>query len=112
MTYLPMSWDHRALDGAMAARFLGRVKERLEAGRRVMAVGVHGLSLPSSSTPPLAPAVPTTRRSPPSRGARSGVPMIVAIHSTALGPALGGAADLAYPDPRDAERDALRLRRE
>jgi 2-oxoglutarate dehydrogenase E2 component (dihydrolipoamide succinyltransferase) len=31
MTYLPMSWDHRALDGAEAARFLGRVKARLEA---------------------------------------------------------------------------------
>ena len=30
MTYLPMSWDHRALDGAEAARFLSRVKGRLE----------------------------------------------------------------------------------
>ena len=30
MTYLPMSWDHRALDGATAARFLGHVKDRLE----------------------------------------------------------------------------------
>jgi pyruvate/2-oxoglutarate dehydrogenase complex dihydrolipoamide acyltransferase (E2) component len=30
MTYLCMSWDHRALDGAVAARFLGRVKDRLE----------------------------------------------------------------------------------
>ena len=30
MTYLPMSWDHRALDGAEAARFLSRVKPRLE----------------------------------------------------------------------------------
>jgi 2-oxoglutarate dehydrogenase dihydrolipoamide succinyltransferase (E2 component) len=30
MTYLCMSWDHRALDGADAARFLGSVKERLE----------------------------------------------------------------------------------
>ncbi|HYU60970.1 MAG TPA: dihydrolipoamide acetyltransferase family protein [Solirubrobacterales bacterium] len=30
MTYLPMSWDHRALDGVEAARFLSRVKERLE----------------------------------------------------------------------------------
>jgi 2-oxoglutarate dehydrogenase complex dihydrolipoamide succinyltransferase (E2) component len=30
MTYLPMSWDHRALDGATAARFLGRIKARLE----------------------------------------------------------------------------------
>ncbi len=30
MTYLCMSWDHRALDGAEAARFLGDVKARLE----------------------------------------------------------------------------------
>ena len=30
MTYLPMSWDHRALDGAVAAKFLSRVKSRLE----------------------------------------------------------------------------------
>jgi 2-oxoglutarate dehydrogenase E2 component (dihydrolipoamide succinyltransferase) len=33
MTYLCMSWDHRALDGADAARFLGSVKERLERWR-------------------------------------------------------------------------------
>jgi 2-oxoglutarate dehydrogenase dihydrolipoamide succinyltransferase (E2 component) len=32
MTYLCMSWDHRALDGAEAARFLGSVKDRLESG--------------------------------------------------------------------------------
>ena len=32
MAYLPLSWDHRALDGADAARFLGGVKERLEGG--------------------------------------------------------------------------------
>ncbi len=30
MTNLCMSWDHRALDGAQAARFLGDVKDRLE----------------------------------------------------------------------------------
>jgi 2-oxoglutarate dehydrogenase complex dihydrolipoamide succinyltransferase (E2) component len=30
MAFLPMSWDHRALDGAAAARFLARVKDRLE----------------------------------------------------------------------------------
>ncbi len=30
MTYLCMSWDHRALDGADAARFLGAIKRRLE----------------------------------------------------------------------------------
>jgi 2-oxoglutarate dehydrogenase E2 component (dihydrolipoamide succinyltransferase) len=32
MSYLCMSWDHRALDGALAARFLGSVRERLEGG--------------------------------------------------------------------------------
>jgi pyruvate/2-oxoglutarate dehydrogenase complex dihydrolipoamide acyltransferase (E2) component len=30
MTYLCMSWDHRALDGALAAQFLGSVKAHLE----------------------------------------------------------------------------------
>ena len=30
MTYLCLSWDHRALDGAVAARFLADVKARLE----------------------------------------------------------------------------------
>jgi len=32
MAYLPLSWDHRALDGATAARFLSRIKELLEGG--------------------------------------------------------------------------------
>jgi 2-oxoglutarate dehydrogenase complex dihydrolipoamide succinyltransferase (E2) component len=32
MSYLCMSWDHRALDGAEAARFLAGVKEALEEG--------------------------------------------------------------------------------
>ena len=31
MTYLCMSWDHRALDGALAAQFLAALKARLEA---------------------------------------------------------------------------------
>ena len=30
MSYLCMSWDHRALDGAVAARFLAQIKETLE----------------------------------------------------------------------------------
>ena len=30
MTYLCMSWDHRALDGALSAQFLATVKRRLE----------------------------------------------------------------------------------
>jgi len=32
MSYLCMSWDHRALDGAEAARFLGELKQGLEGG--------------------------------------------------------------------------------
>jgi len=31
MTYLCMSWDHRALDGAYAAQFLTEVRRRIEA---------------------------------------------------------------------------------
>jgi 2-oxoglutarate dehydrogenase E2 component (dihydrolipoamide succinyltransferase) len=30
MTYLCMSWDHRALDGALAAQFLAALRGRLE----------------------------------------------------------------------------------
>jgi 2-oxoglutarate dehydrogenase E2 component (dihydrolipoamide succinyltransferase) len=33
MSYLCMSWDHRALDGAEAARFLGELRAGLEQGR-------------------------------------------------------------------------------
>jgi 2-oxoglutarate dehydrogenase E2 component (dihydrolipoamide succinyltransferase) len=33
MSYLCMSWDHRALDGAEAARFLGELRQGLEKGR-------------------------------------------------------------------------------
>jgi pyruvate/2-oxoglutarate dehydrogenase complex dihydrolipoamide acyltransferase (E2) component len=30
MTILGMSWDHRALDGALAAQFLASLRQRLE----------------------------------------------------------------------------------
>jgi pyruvate/2-oxoglutarate dehydrogenase complex dihydrolipoamide acyltransferase (E2) component len=30
MVYLSMSWDHRMIDGATAAQFLGRLKQNLE----------------------------------------------------------------------------------
>jgi len=30
MTYLCMSWDHRALDGALAAQFLSTLKRLIE----------------------------------------------------------------------------------
>ena len=33
MVYLALSYDHRIVDGADAARFLVTVKERLEAGQ-------------------------------------------------------------------------------
>lgn len=43
------------------------------------------------------------------RGPRAGVPTIVAVHSTVLGPALGGCRMWAYPTLEDGIRDALRL---
>ncbi len=45
------------------------------------------------------------------RGTRSGRYVIVAIHSTALGPALGGVRLWHYPATTDGIRDALRLAR-
>ncbi|MDP9187999.1 MAG: Glu/Leu/Phe/Val dehydrogenase family protein [Actinomycetota bacterium] len=43
------------------------------------------------------------------RGERTGIYVIVAIHSTALGPALGGARLWRYGTPGDGIADALRL---
>ena len=43
------------------------------------------------------------------RGERSGLYCVVAIHSTALGPALGGLRMWQYPETVHAARDALRL---
>ena len=43
------------------------------------------------------------------RGGRSGRTLIVALHSTALGPAAGGCRLREYPDWRDGLDDALRL---
>jgi leucine dehydrogenase len=45
------------------------------------------------------------------RGSRSGLYTMVAVHSTALGPALGGCRMWHYDDSRAAIRDALRLSR-
>jgi leucine dehydrogenase len=45
------------------------------------------------------------------RGERSGVYCIVAVHSTARGPSLGGCRMWRYDDSRAAVRDALRLSR-
>lgn len=43
------------------------------------------------------------------RGRRTGLYVIVAVHSTVLGPALGGARLWCYRTPGDAVADALRL---
>jgi glutamate dehydrogenase/leucine dehydrogenase len=43
------------------------------------------------------------------RGRRAGLPVIVAVHSTALGQAIGGCRLARYPDWRDGLADALRL---
>ncbi|HEY2166354.1 MAG TPA: 2-oxo acid dehydrogenase subunit E2 [Jatrophihabitantaceae bacterium] len=40
MVYLALSYDHRIVDGADAARFLGTIKERLEAGAFERALGL------------------------------------------------------------------------
>jgi leucine dehydrogenase len=45
------------------------------------------------------------------RGERSGVQCVVAVHSTARGPALGGCRMWRYGDARAGIRDALRLSR-
>jgi leucine dehydrogenase len=45
------------------------------------------------------------------RGTRTGVYSIVAVHSTVLGPALGGCRVWHYPTLQDAVDDALRLSR-
>jgi len=44
-------------------------------------------------------------------GARSGLYTVVAVHSTALGPSLGGCRMWHYPTATDAADDALRLSR-
>ena len=43
------------------------------------------------------------------RGTRSGFPIVVAVHSTVLGQAVGGCRLAVYPDWRDGFEDALRL---
>jgi 2-oxoglutarate dehydrogenase E2 component (dihydrolipoamide succinyltransferase) len=40
MVYLALSYDHRIVDGADAARFLTTMKQRLEAGAFERALGL------------------------------------------------------------------------
>ena len=65
------------------------------------------------STPPQPGSVPSVafehEQLAVRRGARSGLDVIVAVHSTALGPALGGVRLWHYPATIDGVNDALRL---
>jgi 2-oxoglutarate dehydrogenase E2 component (dihydrolipoamide succinyltransferase) len=40
MVYLALTYDHRLVDGADAARFLGTIRERLEGGRFEATLGL------------------------------------------------------------------------
>src|SRR5215211_618845 len=86
---------------------------------------MSAVATPRSTTRAPGAALPGAKTSPDSvapmplehedlvvhRGSRSGHYVIVAVHSTALGPALGGVRLWHYPATTDAVRDALRLAR-
>jgi leucine dehydrogenase len=92
-------------------------------GAQLMAVTTskrgNGRPTSSATAEAAAPKHSATPRIPPvdfdhedlavRRGRRSGLYTIVAIHSTALGPALGGVRLCHYPATIDGARDALRL---
>ena len=65
---------------------------------------------PGNGASPPPPAVPFDHEEVVvRRGERSGLHVIVAVHSTALGPALGGVRIWHYPTVAEAVVDALRL---
>jgi leucine dehydrogenase len=86
---------------------------------------MSAVATPRSTTPAPGAALPGAKAGPAAvapvalehedlvvhRGSRSGHYVIVAVHSTALGPALGGVRLWHYPATTDAVRDALRLAR-
>ena len=103
MGFLPMSWDHRALDGAEAARFLGCGEGAARGGCRMKPVAAPVRAAVGAGHDHEQLVVQT--------GERSGATMAVAIHSTTLGPALGGARLWRYLRDEDGVADALRLAR-
>ncbi|WP_394552897.1 Glu/Leu/Phe/Val dehydrogenase dimerization domain-containing protein [Agromyces sp. MMS24-JH15] len=68
----------------------------------------HGVGAPGA-TVPLPEVAPDHERVLITRGPRSGLAIIVAVHSTRLGQALGGARLWRYAHWTDALADALRL---
>ena len=100
MTYLPMSWDHRALDGATAARFLG-ADQGAARGLGGRADGRRQLSATArpSTRPCAQPVLFEHEEVVVRRGERSGVhgdrrP----LDGAGAGPGRG--ADLGLPDAR------------
>ena len=69
----------------------------------------NGRSATLEAPPPIAPVEFEHEEVVVRRGTRSGVPCIVAVHSTALGPALGGLRIWHYAEVADGQRDAMRL---
>ena len=78
-----------------------------------MAIAIRRSPNGKTATPPalasIAPVALDHEQVVVRRGERSGLYCVVAIHSTALGPALGGLRIWHYPDESDALRDAMRL---
>ncbi len=78
-----------------------------------MAIAIRRSENGNTATPPaiatIAPVALDHEQVVVRRGERSGLYCVVAVHSTALGPALGGLRIWHYPDQSDAMRDAMRL---
>jgi leucine dehydrogenase len=78
-----------------------------------MAIAIRRTSNGKAATPPalarIAPVALDHEQIAIRRGERSGLYCVIAVHSTALGPALGGLRVWHYPDQSDALRDAMRL---
>ena len=65
MVYLALTYDHRIVDGADAARFLTAVRERLEAGQFEGELGLAWTT----------PAPPRGARGAPRRGSAAHCPL-------------------------------------
>src|SRR5437763_1676910 len=111
----------RALAAVTASRCFGRVIPKRYPGRASEEGGM-------AARPDTAPVTPHGKAPPVAdpggallaidheelvirRGRRTGLYAIVAVHSTTLGPALGGCRMWRYPSSTEAARDALRLSR-
>ena len=74
-----------------------------------MAVATHTNGHSAVAPPQIPPVALDHEQLAVRRGERSGLYCVVAVHSTALGPALGGLRIWHYPAREDAVRDAMRL---